>query len=223
MPKIRSLKRSYFRSHTVKKMSRPARLTLAGVIAAMADDEGRFVADARLVRTEVYPWDDDVTDAEVEAHLREAAQKKVRLVRLYSVRGVRYAYFPRWDQHQWISKKTPSSIPAMPARYRHDAQIGTEHTVTVSARHARALDEGEGIREKGQDEGRDDLFRKGALSKKLPSTSPNGDSPLSGKGHAAAVALLETKGLLKRQDPAERTLAQEEAARATRAARARRG
>jgi hypothetical protein len=216
LPKIRSLKRSYFRSQTVRKMSRPARLTLAGVIASMADDEGRFVADARLVRTEVYPWDDDVSDQEIEAHLCEAAAKTVGLVRFYRVAGVRYAVFPKWGQHQWISKKSPSSIPAIPIRHRH-------HADTVSVRHARALDEGN--RNLDGDEGRemDDFFRKGegALSKKLDDPFPTVGVPVNGDGHAAAVDFLTNHtDILRRQDPVSRTLAQEEAAQETRRARA---
>src|SRR5207302_9211592 len=98
MAKIRSLKRAYFRSKNVCRMPRLARFTMAGVICCVADDEGRFIADARLIRTEAFPNDDDVSDQEVEEHLQLAAQRRVKLIRFYRASGERYGWFPKWNQ-----------------------------------------------------------------------------------------------------------------------------
>lgn len=191
MPRIRTLKGSFFRSRSVCRMPRLARLTLAGVITAVADDHGRFVADARLIRTEVFPKDDDVTDAEIEEHLTLAASRAVQLIRLYKVAGERYGCFPKWQTHQYIppERVAKSFLPGPSARGSHANGMpvaGGSHAYSTAIAvqpHANGRHErngkglGKKIRErKGSGEGEGD-----ALSKKRGTA----DDPLPGIGQPA--------------------------------------
>lgn len=88
----------------------------------MADDYGRFVADARSIKSEVWPLDDDITAKKIEAWLqvlvgvpvRTATGERVSAVVLYNIEGVRYGYLPAFLKHQKINKPTDSHIPPPP-------------------------------------------------------------------------------------------------------------
>jgi hypothetical protein len=77
-----------------------------------ADDSGRMRDDARLVKSDVWPLEDEVTSSDVEADLAELASQG-RIIR-YIIDGRAYIQITGWKEHQRINKPTPSSIPAPP-------------------------------------------------------------------------------------------------------------
>lgn len=94
-------------------MPRDIRFTFKGIWEVCADDDGRFLADARVIKGKIWPLDDDVTLKKIERYLLAIADAG-RIV-LYDVRGVRYGCVVNWFKHQKISHPTPSVHPAPPS------------------------------------------------------------------------------------------------------------
>lgn len=121
MARIRTIKPTIWRDKAFCSVSRDARLLFIGLISN-ADDEGRFEADPELIRAAVYPRDGfgatpdtqlfgSAGDADVDVWLAELEQ--AGLVRTWRVRGERFGDLPGWSNHQRISKRSPSMIPAI--------------------------------------------------------------------------------------------------------------
>lgn len=108
MARIRTIKPGFFRSHDVTPLSYRARLTWVG-LWTYVDDEGRGKDDARIIKGDIWTLEDDVSWQDVEADLVELARND-RIVR-YVVDGRRYLAICRWDEHQVISRPTPSKFP----------------------------------------------------------------------------------------------------------------
>ncbi|TDC35665.1 hypothetical protein E1211_15275 [Micromonospora sp. 15K316] len=107
MPRIRTIKPSFFKSEDVSVLPFRARLTWVG-LWTHADDQGRLKDNARLIKGDVWPLD-DVSLADIEDDLAVLAANG-RIIR-YEVAGVRYLEVVNWHEHQKISKPTPSRIP----------------------------------------------------------------------------------------------------------------
>lgn len=131
MAKIRSAKREWWSKEKWCRLPRDVRSTYKGIWEVMADDEGRFQADARLIKADVWPLDDDITVKKIEAWLAQLAAvmvtskagDRVPAIQLYSVDGVRYGFLAGFVKHQKISHELPSKIPAPPVDFRK--QTGT--------------------------------------------------------------------------------------------------
>jgi hypothetical protein len=107
MPRIRTVKPSFWGSGATAQLSRDARLLTLGLIS-FADDDGRFLCSTAAVNGYVYP-NDDLSLVKVRRWLDEVA--KVGLIHEYERDGVRYGCFPTWHEHQVINRYTPSGLP----------------------------------------------------------------------------------------------------------------
>lgn len=110
MARIRTVRPEYFTSLTVASLSIEARLTFIG-LWTHADDHGRCIADARLVKAALWPLDDR-TVGDVERDVKEIAA--VGLIRRYEANGRSYFHISGWVEHQRISHPTKSRFPAPP-------------------------------------------------------------------------------------------------------------
>jgi hypothetical protein len=108
--RIRTIKPSFWTDEKIGCLSRETRLTFLGLISAMADDDGRLKGNARIVRGAVYPFDDDITAAEVETHLSQLADAG-RIVR-YRIAGDDFIQIANWYRHQKIDRPSRSLFPA---------------------------------------------------------------------------------------------------------------
>ncbi len=97
MARIRSLKPDFFRSRSLARVPMAARLTFQGLWCE-ADDHGRGIADARLLKGSVWPLEDQVAAADVAVHLADLAQ--TGHIRLYEVDDEVYYEICSWEQHQ---------------------------------------------------------------------------------------------------------------------------
>lgn len=111
MARIRSLKPDFFKSATIARLSYRARLTFEG-LWCLADDQGRLVADHRVIAGELWPQEDDVTWREVTEDVD--ALLALGLLRDYTVDGKVYLEVNSWTEHQKISKPTKSKLPTPP-------------------------------------------------------------------------------------------------------------
>ena len=111
MARIRTIKPTLWQSEQLATVTRDARLLFIGLISH-ADDDGRLRGAPALIRSEVFPYDDDLTVDMIDVLLD--ALEAVRLVVRYAVDGQRYLVLPTFGSHQAISKRTPSRLPAPP-------------------------------------------------------------------------------------------------------------
>lgn len=98
-------------SAQIAKLSRDARLLYIGLIT-FGDDDGRLKASPALIRSQMYPYDDDVKVADVARWLKEIEGQK--LVVGYEVEGEPYYFHPKWEEYQQIreDRRRESHIPA---------------------------------------------------------------------------------------------------------------
>jgi|SRR6185437_3572798 len=96
MARIRTIKPEFFRSRSLARCSRDARLTFIGLWCE-ADDHGRGLADARLLKGSLWALDDDVSADDVAAHLDELGREHIIT---YVVDGERYYEVVEWSDHQ---------------------------------------------------------------------------------------------------------------------------
>lgn len=120
MARIRSMKPEIRRSLTVCSWPIPVRWTFAGLFGYM-DDYGRGLDDARLIKAELYPLDDELTPRKIEAHLATILGNGP-LCR-YTVDGRAYMHLTSWGEHQRVNRPTPSRIPPCPVHEKD----GTDH------------------------------------------------------------------------------------------------
>ena len=105
MARIRTIKPTFFKSDDVVALSLPARLTWIG-LWLYADDRGRGIDDARLVKGDLWLLEDAVTVDNVQRYLDELAEKG--RIRRYEVQDKKYFEVVNFDKHQLV--KTPSKF-----------------------------------------------------------------------------------------------------------------
>lgn len=112
MARIRTIKPDFFRSGSLAKCSRDARLTFAGLWTE-ADDLGRGEADPRLIKGALWPLDDDITAVDIGRHLDEL--QDTGHIRMYVVDGDPYYEVAKWDKHQAAAyRRGEAKHPAPP-------------------------------------------------------------------------------------------------------------
>jgi hypothetical protein len=110
MPRIRSIKPSFFKSDDVSALPMRARLTWIG-LWTQCDDHGRYKDSARLIKGDVWSLD-DVSLRDIEEDL-EILEQERRVVR-YEVDGKRYLAIVNWHAHQAINRPGKPRYPAPP-------------------------------------------------------------------------------------------------------------
>lgn len=109
MARIRTIKPTFFRDHTIAELGLSARLTFIG-LWTYVDDAGRGLDDPRLVKGDLWQLDDKHTVKKVDADLDELA--RAGRIERYTAGGRRYLRVVNWSNHQRINRPTESTIPA---------------------------------------------------------------------------------------------------------------
>lgn len=108
---IRSIKADLCDDETLGECSRDARYLFVGLITRV-DDHGRFRANPALLRSRIYPYDQDVTNADVARWVAELVKKG--RIETYLVDGQQYLVLTRWGKHQRIDNAAKSELPPPP-------------------------------------------------------------------------------------------------------------
>ncbi|KOG33321.1 hypothetical protein [Streptomyces resistomycificus] len=108
MARIRTIKPEFFTSLTIADLTPEQRLTFIG-LWTHADDAGRCVDDARLIKAAIWPLDDR-TAADIEIDLKALTESS--LITRYTLNRKRYIAVTGWIEHQRINRPTPSKLPA---------------------------------------------------------------------------------------------------------------
>ena len=111
MPRIRSVKPSFWGDEKIAELSRDARLLFIGLVS-LADDDGRFLASHQSIAGYIFPNDHDITHKKLSAWLDELAYQG--LVTLYDKGRIRYGAIPKFRKHQRISHPQESTLPPPP-------------------------------------------------------------------------------------------------------------
>jgi hypothetical protein len=125
MARIRSIKPEFFSSLSIADLSRDARLLFIG-LWTYVDDDGRGIADPRLIKAHVFPLDDDLPAPRV-AELIDELLAKGR-VRRYDVTDRTFLVVVNFSEHQRINRHIPSRLPAPPS---DDETPGQSHDVSA--------------------------------------------------------------------------------------------
>jgi hypothetical protein len=107
----RPLKTAFWDDDKVCRLSRDARLTLAGLITKAADDEGRFTATPSAISGALFPHD-NLPPARVQKWLAEIEAEG--MLHIYRINGGTYGQLNGWAKHQKPPHPSPSTIPAPP-------------------------------------------------------------------------------------------------------------
>lgn len=126
MGRIRTLKPEFCTSQSTGALSREARLFFVQLFTD-ADDEGRLVYSPKRLAGLLYPWDDDVGDAEIERWTKECESQG--MLRRYSGASregdgepQKLLQIVNWKPHQKISHPTRSRL-APPPNYEVNGQV----------------------------------------------------------------------------------------------------
>ena len=110
MGRIRSIKPEFPQSESVGRVSREARLLFLQLFT-LVDDFGRTRASSRVLRSLLYPFDDDAGDL-IDGWMAELERE--RMVVRYVHEGTTYLEICKWLKHQKISHSSPSKLPSPP-------------------------------------------------------------------------------------------------------------
>ena len=109
----RIIRESCRTSKTLARLSAQAE-RLFWRLVTVADDHGRFEAEASIVRSLCFPLNDSLKSATVESWLQELADHADPCVTLYHAHGKRYGVFNTWARHQRIRAQI-SKYPPPPS------------------------------------------------------------------------------------------------------------
>jgi hypothetical protein len=117
------------------------------------DDHGRGVDDARLIKADCFPLDEDLDRIVISEWLNLLASSGPLCQ--YQVDGKRYLHIPSWTEHQRPSHAGKSRIPLCP---HHDSGNPPETLAKVSgdSRETLVPEQGAGSREQGAGSARGD-------------------------------------------------------------------
>lgn len=98
-------------SEDFSNLSILARLVWIGIISN-ADDEGRGKANISYLKSQLFPYDDELSLKKIENSLKEI-EKNMSIV-FYEIENKKYFQLTSWHKFQKIDKPSPSSIPKKP-------------------------------------------------------------------------------------------------------------
>lgn len=131
MARQRTLKPEFWADDQLAELSRDARMLYMG-LWNLSDEHGRARGDARYVKGQLFPYDDDLTAAAVDALLDDL--EKARKVQRYRTDGGNYLFLPNLGKHQRLEPdKTPSKLPEPPELREHTIPDQSEKFPDLSA------------------------------------------------------------------------------------------
>ena len=129
MARKRMIDPGIWTSEDFANLSMLARLVWVGLISN-ADDEGRGKANTAYLKSQLFPYDDELSLKKIDSALKEI--EKTMSIEFYEIEGKKYYQLTKWQKFQTINRPTPSQIPKPqdePSKSNHE-QI-TEHSLNT--------------------------------------------------------------------------------------------
>lgn len=146
MARIRSLKPEHKTHRKVGQLTDREYRLWVGMITE-ADDAGRLVGDIEQLRVTIFPYQRKTTAEDIEMALSALAAQE--LIRIGETSGVRYVYFPSWEDHQKINRPSKSKLP--PYKQNSEDSLNTHGIVNDPSLPIK--DQGSRIKESIKDQG----------------------------------------------------------------------
>jgi len=126
------LNSSVWQNPEFAKLSDRAKLLYIGMIT-VADDDGRLRANSLLLRSQIFPFDEKITQMDVRKLINEVVRSK--LIEFYNENSEYFVQHPNWQKHQYIRKDLykPSKIPKNPLRKRNASVTGSLPSIDKSS------------------------------------------------------------------------------------------
>ena len=102
------IKREFYRDEKIGELVPPARLLFISTWI-QADDSGNCVGDPRVLRSEAFPFDDDISSATVDGWISD--MEKLGLVERYQVSDQKYLHITNFLRHQVIDRPSQFRYP----------------------------------------------------------------------------------------------------------------
>lgn len=154
MPRIRTIKPTFWKDQKLGKLKRDVRLMYIG-LWNLADDEGIVHGDAAIIKSELFPFDEDLRSGIINEWIGQLT--KARMIIPFTFNCESYYLVRTFKAHQTINKPQPSKIPKgildeVIEHSRSDTEELTEHSGndTVAFHTGR---EGNGRERKGVERG----------------------------------------------------------------------
>lgn len=127
MARKRMIDPGIWTSEDFSNLSMLARLIWVGLISN-ADDEGRGKANVAYLKSQLFPYDDELSLKKIDAALKEIETSMS--IEFYEVEGKKYYQLTKWSKFQTINRPTPSQIPKNQGVKSSQTQI-TEHSLNT--------------------------------------------------------------------------------------------
>ena len=111
MARARVIRPEFWSDEKLASVSRESRLTYVGMWGT-SDDYGVTKGNPAWLRSQIFPYDDDVTVARMTEWLREL--ESIRRILPFIDCGEKYYYIPKFIEHQKVDKPSKTRNPAPP-------------------------------------------------------------------------------------------------------------
>ncbi len=128
MARKRMIDPGIWTSEDFANLSIMARLVWVGLISN-ADDEGRGKANTAYLKSQLFPYDDELSLKKIESALKEI--EKTMSIEFYEIENKKYFQLTKWYKFQKIDKPSPSQIPKKPENTGDEQKIFGEHSANT--------------------------------------------------------------------------------------------
>ncbi len=125
MASRRMIDPAIWQSESMAELTREQRLLFIGLFSN-ADDQGRLRGNANLIRSIVFPFDEDIPTEQIKSDLEAIAAQGC--IVMYEIEGKEFIQVVHWWDYQSPQWAYPSKYPAPPGwndrlRYRKDNRV----------------------------------------------------------------------------------------------------
>lgn len=178
MGRMRTMKPEFFRSRSLAKLPREARMTYVGLWTE-ADDHGNGIADPRLLKGAIWPLDDDIEPLHVSAHIRMLAASTH--IQLYTVGDETYFHIINFTRHQAAAyRRGEPKFPPPSAGQPLDPDPARESVQESAARTQKSA----GTRNEERGTGNEDLGARTESHSPARVSARDRAAALNGKAHS---------------------------------------
>lgn len=142
MPRIRTIKPSFWKDQKLGRLRRDVRLMFIG-LWNLADDEGVVCADSFIIKSKLFPFDEDLRIKTIQDWIDQLI--KALMIIPFTFNGESYYVIRTFKTHQSINRPQESKIPSETIqKILADHSLNTHGTITAGK-------EGKGRERKGRE------------------------------------------------------------------------